>query len=226
MPTVVLFDIDGTILNTGGAGRRAFERAFVDLCGSEAARPRFSFAGMTDKAIARRGAEEAGLAPTAELLEALVAAYLERLHDELARTQGYVVYPAVRDLAESLGARPEVAVGLGTGNVRAGAAAKLRHGGLWELYRFGGFGCDAEDRAALLEAGAVRGAALLGAPRSACRVVVVGDTVKDVDAALAIGAVCIGVGTGGRPLGELAERGAHHTFGDLAEPGALEAILG
>jgi phosphoglycolate phosphatase len=224
-PTVILFDIDGTILNTGGAGRRAFERAFAQVCGSDEGAKKFRFDGMTDRGIARRGLVELGLVPDEATIDALVAGYLQHLQDELPRTTGFVVYPAIREVTEVL-AKEGHAVGLGTGNVKAGAEAKLRVAGLWDLFAFGGFGCDAEDRAELLRAGARRGAERLGVSPEECRVVVVGDTVKDVDAALAIGAECIAVGTGGKALDELASRGAHHTFVDLSGASALAALLG
>ena len=118
------------------------------------------------------------------------------------------------------------AVGLGTGNVRAGARIKLERVSLYDQFAFGGFGCDHEDRAELLRVGAERGAAALGVERGECRVVVIGDTVRDVDAALRIGAECIGVGTGAGTPETLSGRGATAVFATLAVPGALEALLG
>jgi phosphoglycolate phosphatase len=110
--------------------------------------------------------------------------------------------------------------------VKAGAQVKLARAELAHLFDFGGFGCDHESRAELLTKGAERGAARLGVPRGEVRVVVIGDTAKDVAAAQAIGAECIGVGTGGVPPTELVALGAVAAFVDLAESGVHEALRG
>jgi phosphoglycolate phosphatase-like HAD superfamily hydrolase len=121
--------------------------------------------------------------------------------------------------------RPSIAVGLGTGNVRAGARVKLERVGIYEQFAFGGFGCDHEDRVELIRHGARSGARLLDAPLEKCRVVVIGDTPKDVAAAKGIGAVCIGVGTGHFTPQALAATGADFAFPDFTSPGAIEALL-
>jgi phosphoglycolate phosphatase-like HAD superfamily hydrolase len=127
------------------------------------------------------------------------------------------------DLAES---RRGVAIGLGTGNVERGARIKLGRVGASDRFRFGGFGCDAEDRAELIGVGADRGAAMLGAPRSACRVVVIGDTPRDVAAAQANDAECIAVATGHYDVESLTDAGATHVFASFSAAGAFEALLG
>jgi phosphoglycolate phosphatase-like HAD superfamily hydrolase len=225
-PTVFLFDIDGTLLLTGGAGRRAFDRAFAEVCGRGDAASGFSFAGMTDRAIARAGLAALGREADPAVVDRLIDAYISGLENEVATSDGYALMPNVREVVRELGTRPEFAVGLGTGNVRRGAAIKLARGDLEASFDFGGFGCDAEDRVELLRVGAERGALRLGRPREACRVVVVGDTPRDVAAALALGADCIGVGTGGFAPEELARLGATAAFADLAHPRAVEALVG
>jgi phosphoglycolate phosphatase-like HAD superfamily hydrolase len=117
-------------------------------------------------------------------------------------------------------------VGLGTGNLRDGARLKLSRVGLHERFAFGGFGSDHEARDALLRVGAERGAGTLRAPLSACRVVVIGDTPRDVAAAQAIGAECLAVATGPFSVDALAACGPTHCFRDLAEDGAVAALLG
>lgn len=229
-PTVLLFDIDGTLILTGGAGRRAMTAAFDDVHRNGEACAHFSFAGMTDRAIVREGlrvvrAANGGGTPGEADIDAVLEAYLQRLADEVARTENYRVLPGVESLLESLRGEPGLAIGLGTGNVRRGAMTKLARGSLDVHFAFGGFGCDAEDRAELLRAGAVRGAAALGVSLHECRVVIIGDTPKDVAAALAIEAVCIGVGTGGFAPEELVELGAKSAFATLAETGVREALL-
>ncbi|AKU98210.1 Hydrolase, haloacid dehalogenase-like family [Labilithrix luteola] len=229
-PTVLLFDIDGTLILTGGAGRRAMTAAFADVHRNGEACSHFSFAGMTDRAIVREGlrvihAANGGGTPDEAGIDAVLEAYLKRLADEVARAGSYRVLPGVEVLLQSLRGEPGLAIGLGTGNVRRGAMTKLARGSLDVHFAFGGFGCDAEDRAELLRAGAHRGAAALGVRIEECRVVIIGDTPKDVAAALAIDAVCIGVGTGGFAPEELVKLGAKTAFATLAENGAREALL-
>lgn len=234
-PTVFLFDIDGTLLSTGGAGRRSMEAAFRAAYGARgSAAIAFSFAGMTDRAIVRTGIRAVHAADhdtaTPEMdaaIDAVLHVYVAHLADEVSRSEGYRVMPGVHDvLAWLRDAEGGVAIGLGTGNVKRGAYTKLERGGLHAEFAFGGFGCDAEERSALLHAGAKRGAAALGLEVSACRVVVIGDTAKDVAAARAIGATCVGVGTGGVAPSALRELGAEHAFDDLTSAGVREALLG
>lgn len=227
-PTVLLYDIDGTLVTTGGVGRRALELAFERLHGRPDACAHFPFAGMTDRAIARGGLTAIDVEATDATIDAVLAAYIELLREGVKQADPakYLVHPGVREsLSEALECG-EVAVGLGTGNIRAGAQVKLEHVGLFEHFAFGGFGCDAEDRTALIRRGAERGAERLGAPMEACRIVVIGDTPKDVAAARAIGAECLGVGTGSFSAEELRACGATYAFKTLAEPNALATLLG
>ncbi len=223
-PTVLLFDIDGTLLSSSGAGRRAMERAFVDLTGFPDALA-FGFDGMTDRAIARRGLELAGRVPADAAIDAILEAYLANLPAELQAPGDYHVYPGVREVLEATVGRPGVATGLGTGNVQRGAHLKLGRLGLDGYFAFGGFGSDHEDRPSIIRTGAARGAAHLGLARAACRVVVIGDTPRDVEAARAADAECVGVATGRFSPAELEAAGADHAFATLAEPGALDAIF-
>lgn len=226
-PTVYLFDIDGTLITSGGAGRRSMEGAFRDLHGPRGVEAlSFSFGGMTDFSIVRTALTTLEHhAPSRADFDRHVERYLERLTDEVARTENYVVHDGVRETLEALAPIEHVAIGLGTGNVERGAKIKLARGGMHERFAFGGFGSDAEDRTELLRIGATRGAAALGAPLAECRVVVIGDTPKDVAAALGIGAECVGVGTGGFTPDALRESGAHYAFATLADEGAMRALF-
>jgi phosphoglycolate phosphatase len=226
-PTVFLFDIDGTLILTGGAGRRSMEAAFTGLHGpGGAAVLDFSFAGMTDQAIVRTGLRALGHeAPDAVAVDRVLDAYLVCLADEVVRSNAYRVLPGVLAVLEFLATVSSVAIGLGTGNVKRGAYAKLARGSLDVRFRFGGFGCDAEDRTELLRVGATRGAAEIGVPLEGCRIVVIGDTPKDVAAARGIGAECIGVGTGGFEPAALVGLGAAAAFATLEEDGIREALL-
>ena len=220
--TVVLFDIDGTLITCGGAGRQAVKAAFLELSGRDDVCD-FPFDGATDRGIARRGLTNAGLEPTEETIDALLACYLRHLPAAIERSSRYAVLPGVPTLLDALRDHEGLAIGLGTGNVEEGAFAKLRPGRLDAHFAFGGFGCDHEERARLLDAGARRGAARLGVARDACRVVIVGDTPKDIAAASAIGAECIAVATGSHGRAELA--GATTVLEDLSGPEALSILL-
>lgn len=226
-PTVLLFDLDGTLLLTGGAGGRAFAEATAEVLGDAAHAGGFSYAGMTDRSIAREVLRRAGRDHDEAEVDRLIARYLPRLAREVSASTGYRVLDGVEALLARLAAADgsRVAIGLGTGNVEEGARTKLARGDLNRHFTFGGFGCDAEDRAELLRAGARRGAARLGVAEREVRVVVIGDTEKDVHAARRIGAVAVGVGTGPRTPAELREVGAHHAFATLAEGGVLDALV-
>lgn len=223
-PTVLLWDIDGTLISTAGAGRRAFERTFTRRYGT--ADPiAFSFGGMTDRAIARDGLRALrGEEPSEAEIDALLAEYLDVLAEEAAATP-FRVHPGVIPCLDASRDRPATAVGLGTGNLRAGARIKLERVGIYDRFAFGGFGCDHIHRPSLVRIGADRGAALLGQPLAGCRVVVIGDTEKDVAAAQAIGAESIAVATGACSLDALRASGPTHLFADLADPRALSAVL-
>ena len=224
MRTVFLFDIDGTLVNTG-AGRTAMVGAFAESHGREDVFEGVSFAGMTDRAIIRGGLRAIGEhAVTEQAIDRVLEAYLGLLEHHLA-LDAYRILPGAAALVRSLVDLPEIAVGLGTGNVKRGAYAKLTPGALHDAFTFGGFGCDAEARAELLQAGAERGARQLGVSLDACRVVVIGDTPKDVAAAHAIGASCIGVGTGSFTTEDLRACGAERAFATLEDAAVRDALL-
>jgi phosphoglycolate phosphatase len=228
--TVILFDVDGTLVLTGGAGRRALSRAFDEVCGSRDALAGVRLGGMTDRLIVREGLRAIGWAHDPRLVDRVLETYLTHLPEEVARSSNYRVLPGVHAVvdavAEASSGGAPLALGLGTGNMRRGAEIKLERGGLGAAFPFGGFGCDHEDRAELLRAGVTRGAKHLGEPADRCRVVVVGDTPRDVHAARAIGAECVCVGTGGFEPDELLRLGATAAFADLTDPVAVRAICG
>ncbi|HWZ87250.1 MAG TPA: HAD family hydrolase [Polyangiaceae bacterium] len=225
-PTIALFDIDGTLIVTGGTGRRSVNRAFGKLHGRSDACDSFGFDGMTDRLIARTGLEAIGVEASPEAIDAWLAEYLLALADEVARADG-ARFRLLPGMSEAISACLEagMAVGLGTGNVREGARIKLERVGVHHHFRFGGFGCDAEARPEVIRLGAERGARALGVPLAECRVVVIGDTPRDVHAADSIGAECIAVATGSYSVEQLRASGARHTFADFSEPVALSALL-
>jgi phosphoglycolate phosphatase len=225
-PTVLLFDVDGTLVTTGGAGRRALERVFAHCFGREDACS-FRLDGMTDRAIVRAGLASIGIAATSQEIDAVLRDYIRILEEEVARVapSQYHLHAGIQDALDAARGRPEIALGLGTGNIREGARVKLSRVGIYDRFAFGGFGCDHEDRVELLRCGAGRGAQRLGVPIHGCRVVVIGDTPKDVAAAQGIGAESVAVGTGRFSSEELLSMGATAAFPDLSVPGALETLL-
>ncbi|WP_373046233.1 HAD family hydrolase [Vulgatibacter sp.] len=224
-PTVLLFDIDGTLITSGTSARRAIERAFEKHTGRRDAFG-FPFDGMTDRAIVRIALRNIGMDADEAAIDAFLPLYLEVLEDEMAKAPLFRVHHGMERAVDTARGRDGFAVGLGTGNVKAGAAVKLKRARLHDRFPFGGFGCDHEDRPTLIRIGAERGAAQLGVPLAECRVVIIGDTPKDVHAAQAIGAECIGVGTGHFGPAQLLACGATRAFRHLGEEGALEAVLG
>lgn len=222
--TVYLFDIDGTLLHAKGSGRAAFDAAFARAYGAREACASISFGGMTDRAIARLGLGAIGVEATEGRIDEVLAAYLDELAAALHSVGEFTVLPRARALPEALASVRGAAVGVGTGNVRAGADAKLARAGLGDVFAFGGYGCDHEERPEVLRAGARRGAARLGLAYEECEVVVIGDTVRDIAAAKRVGARCVAVCTGGVSRAVLEGAGADAVFDDLASDGA-EALL-
>jgi len=169
-----------------------------------------------------------GKKPAEADIDHAIATYIGVLEEVVpaADAAKYRVHAGIETALDEVHARGNSAVGLGTGNIRAGARVKLDRVSLFGRFAFGGFGCDHEDRAELIRIGAERGAKALDTPRESCRVVVIGDTPKDVAAARAIGAESIGVGTGSFKPADLMACGATYACRDLAEPGALDRLLG
>lgn len=223
-PTVLLFDIDGTLLHGGGSGRRAVARVFGERFARREVFDSVRFHGMTDRAIVRGGLERAGLPADEAAIDAVCAAYLAALAEEVPRASEFRVMPGAAALLDALAGRSGVAVGLGTGNLREGARIKLEHARLYHHFAFGGFGCDAEDRAELIRIGAERGARHVNRPVADCRVIVIGDTPKDVAAAQAIGARSLTVETSGFSAADLLASGATWAFPDLTAAGVLPAL--
>lgn len=225
-PTVFLWDIDGTLISTAGAGRRAIELTFQRRYG----RPEvvgFHFDGMTDPTIVRQGLTALGLdeEEMARVLPEILREYLVNLAEVCAAATDFRVHAGI-EAALALCHGRAGAVGLGTGNVEEGARLKLERVDLGRHFSFGGYGSDHADRAELLAIGARRGRARLGIGDGPCRVVVIGDTPKDIAAARAIGAESIAVATGSYSVEALREQGATFAVPDLVDPVARSALLG
>jgi phosphoglycolate phosphatase-like HAD superfamily hydrolase len=225
-PTVLLFDIDGTLLTMAGVGRRALERAFSERYGPGTSLAGVRFDGMTDRGIVRDALALLGAPAAEETIDAILASYVSLLEGEVASTPGLGLHRGVLAALDAAATWPGVAIGLGTGNIREGARVKLRHVGIHDRFAFGGFGCDHEERAELLRIGADRGRACLGLPPGPCRVVVIGDTPRDVEGARAIGAESMAVATGRFARAELEAAGATFVFDHLETTGVHQALRG
>ena len=192
---VCFLDIDGTLIMTGGAGQTAFARTLADDFGIQEIDRRVAFAGRSDRAIAMDLFRSHGVAPTAENWLRFCAGYLPRLELALATHQGSVL-PGVFGLLSALAARGDVAVGLLTGNVREGARRKLGYYGLWEHFPFGGFGDEHTERCDIATAALAAARQHLNGQHGHGQVVVIGDTVHDIDCGRSIDARCVAVPTG------------------------------
>ncbi len=217
-PIIALFDIDGTLLSAGGAGRRAVERALeevLDDIDEEVALHSVEFAGRTDPWIVREALRHCGVLADEPLVVEVLRRYVAHLPRELELAHAFEVLPGVGSLLLELEAREDVILGLGTGNTEAAAYAKLARGGLDSFFDFGGFGSDHADRAELLSAGLRRGLERGGLRPGDAEVIVVGDTPHDVAAANAIGARCVAVTTGSFDGAALSAAGASIVVSDL-----------
>ncbi|MBA3298101.1 MAG: haloacid dehalogenase-like hydrolase [Acidobacteria bacterium] len=223
MRKLVLFDIDGTLVLTGGAGLRAMNRALEEVLGHPDGLDGIQLAGRTDWAILADAVGKVGRALDDPLLAALRDGYVRNLAAEIDRPGRGVkaVMPGIRDLLDALAARDDVFVALLTGNFEAGARIKLEHFDLWRYFSCGAFGGDAADRNALVPFAVARARAC-GLPDIApSHVIVVGDTPHDVACAKAAGAVPVAVATGGYSVDQLRESGADIVFNDLGDTAAF-----
>jgi phosphoglycolate phosphatase-like HAD superfamily hydrolase len=213
----VLFDIDGTLITTGGAGAVAWRLAFDELYGIPADIGKYTEAGQTDPEVGRiTFVNVIGHEPTAAELARLMTKRLAHLPQAVAEAVGYRILPGLPAALDRLADRG-LLLGLTTGNVEAAAHIKLERAGLNRYFSFGGYGSDSNDRGELTKKAIERAGTLLGLPVAPSETIVVGDTPKDVAAALYAGAVAVAVATGHFTRDELAGAGADHVLGSLEE---------
>jgi phosphoglycolate phosphatase-like HAD superfamily hydrolase len=227
---LVLFDIDGTILLTAGAGRRAIVAALGEEVGSTAAFGRVRLDGKTDPQIVAELLEAAGHpGPHAsDRLNAICRRYVELLGNELEqRSTRVTVMPGVHPLLDRLEAEEGVLLGLLTGNVAQGAALKLRSAGLDPgRFRVGAYGSDSANRPELPPIATRRAEPYFGRVPSGPEVVIIGDTPADIACGECIGARAVAVATGGYSVSDLAACGPHAVFDDLSDTSrVIDAIF-
>lgn len=228
MPTtqLLLFDLDATLVRTGGAGMRAMNRAFLEVMEWPDALGRISPAGRTDPSIAREiSMKLRGQDMTPAELDRCFTRYLELLPVELSQAKNYRVLPGIAEFLELASRRPEYILGLGTGNLEPGARIKLEPAQLNHYFTFGGFGSDAEDRPALLRVAVERAQARTGLKLSPQQVVVIGDTPHDVHAGRAIQARTLAVATGPFTVEQLSACEPDLAIADFTATESLHAML-
>jgi phosphoglycolate phosphatase-like HAD superfamily hydrolase len=226
---LVLFDIDGTILWSDGAGRRAMTAALTEIFGG-AGPTDYRYDGKTDPQIVRDLMRHHGHSDERidARLDALMERYLEGLRAELAPGTTHAhLFDGVADLLDALEARDDITLGLLTGNLEEGAAIKLRAVGIDpERFRVGAFGSDHHHRPELPAVAQRRARERLGVEIAGERIIVIGDTPADLECGRAIGAKAIGVATGRYSVEELRRHQALAVFRDLSDTvTVLEAIL-
>ncbi|BDS08322.1 hypothetical protein NT6N_33620 [Oceaniferula spumae] len=219
---LLLFDIDCTLIDTGGAGMLSLKQTATDLYGAEG--PELDLAGSTDSGILMGMAEHFGR----DICHAdFYQAYLKRLIPNLAGFNGRVL-PGVIELLDQLqGLEKEgnVTLGLLTGNIAGGAAAKLDHFSLSSYFKFGAYGDDHHDRNQLGPVALQRASQHVGKDFSAEHTIVIGDTPKDIACGKAIGAKTLAVATGSFTVEQLEDHGADVTVSDLTSDNLMRVLL-
>jgi len=214
----ILFDIDGTLLVTGGAGAASWRLAFDELYGIPADIGQFTDAGMTDPDVGRRTFQAVlHREPERNEFTRLLERRLHYLHRTVAESEGYRVLPGVQELLPRLIVDGYM-LGLVTGNVEAAAHVKLHRARLNRFFSFGGYGSDASDRGELTRIALKRATIVYGEPLSPAQAIVVGDTPHDVEGAHAAGLACVGVGTHHFNVQQLRDAGADYAIASLKEP--------
>jgi phosphoglycolate phosphatase-like HAD superfamily hydrolase len=213
----VLWDIDGTLLVTGGAGAVAWQRAFEEQWGAEANIEEHTQAGMTDPEIAAIIFREViGREGSDEERAAAIAGYLSHLEAAVEESSGYRIMPGIEETLPRL-AEQGILQGIVTGNIEAAAHIKLARGNLNRFFQFGGYGSDSSDRTEVTRKALERGGGVLGSPLDLAEAISVGDTPRDVEAGHGAGIRVVGVATGSYSVDQQREAGADWAVEDVLD---------
>ena len=211
-----LFDIDGTLITSGGAGEGALIDAMKERFKVTEDFAGIVLAGATDRAIARDLLRKNGLSDSPENMANLLDSYLQSLSERISKHDGRVL-PGIVPLLNLLHQREDAVLGLLTGNVRRGAEIKLRHFEVWDFFEFGAFADDHLDRNELGHFARVRAAERHGEEFPPDRIFVIGDTPRDIECGRAIGARTVAIATGQYSCADLESHGPDFLFDDLSD---------
>ena len=217
MIRLVLFDIDGTLVHTGGAGVKAFAKVFAEEFGAHDGLEKLKFAGRTDVSLVREFFKIHAIGETAENFARFFGRYVFWLDHILGHSQTEIC-PGVWEMLAGIKSLPQPPLlGLLTGNIVLGAEIKLRHFDLWKEFETGAFADDHEDRDQIAAVAKKRGSRVLGKNLRGQEVLVIGDTPLDIRCGRAIGAKVLAVATGGATLAELQRHAPDWAVNDLRE---------
>jgi phosphoglycolate phosphatase-like HAD superfamily hydrolase len=222
MVRLVLFDIDGTLVHTGGVGIKAFAKTFVTEFNAHDGVEKIEFPGRTDVSLVREFFGLHGIPATPENFRRFFERYVFWLDHIIAQSKGGPC-EGVPEFLDGLRMLPQPPLlGLITGNIRLGAEIKLRRFGLWDVFQVGAFADDSEDRNQIAAIARERGSRVLGKELRGDQIVVVGDTTHDIHCAQAIGAKVLATATGGAKLEELKRHQPDWAVEDLTRISAQE----
>jgi phosphoglycolate phosphatase len=222
---LLLFDIDGTLIHSGGAGVHALKSAFKERFGIDDDLHGIEIAGMTDSGIVVSILNKHKIPATNENVSAFLDSYVHFLSLELPRRKGKLL-PGVLELLERLKSRPHLVLALLTGNVSRGAQLKLDHYGVWHFFEFGAFADDHRDRNRLGPVARARANEKHGHEFSASEIDVIGDTPRDIACGRALGARTVAVATGTWSRDQLAEHQPDFLIDDLSNVDHVIDTLG
>lgn len=226
MVRLVLFDIDGTLIRTGGAGMKAFEETFAEVFGLPEATKTLHFAGRTDVSLVRECFIQHRIETSPANFARFFEEYPARLQRLLAELPGAVL-PGIKPFLNALDAEKQrPVIGLLTGNIRRGAELKLRHLGLWDRFEMGAFADDHEDRNCIAAKAKERGETMIGRTLKGAEIVVIGDTPHDITCGKSIGAKVLAVATGSHKREELARQTPTWAVEQIGELSVAEVLNG
>ena len=221
---LLLFDIDGTLITSGGAGEAALKDAMRSRFDVEEDLDGIILAGATDARIARELLQKHSIAVSAENVAALLDTYLGHLDERIGRHDGKLL-PGILSLLNALSERTDAVLALLTGNVSRGAEIKLTHYGVWDFFEFGAFADDHHDRNELGKFARARALERHGEEFPPSRIYVIGDTPKDIECGRAIGAFTVAIATGHYSSAELRDHAPDFLFEDLSDTARVVALL-
>jgi phosphoglycolate phosphatase-like HAD superfamily hydrolase len=221
---LILFDIDGTLMTSGGAGERALRRGFQARFGIDDDLSTVEIAGRTDSGIARQMLTAHQLPHTPENFAAFFDGYLHFLAEELPASRGCLL-PGIVPLLEALRPREDIVLALLTGNLATGAQIKLTHYGVWQYFEFGAYADDHHDRNQLGHFARQRAKEKHGIEFAPEHIYVLGDTPHDIACARAIGAKAVAIATGKFSFAELEALKPDYVFADLSDVPAVLRIF-